>query len=147
LLEGAWGRVISQRPHPVKGYIMYSTISGIVYPFTGAQWRISQGCSKEIYNVQYNIRHSISLYRGGPHPVKGYIMYSTISGIVYPFTGVAACGTVKVRLLVHHLGEEMVDLRGERAGVMHHFDAGCLPLSYSSNPGVNGVSYRGGMGN
>jgi hypothetical protein len=47
-------------PHPVKGYIMYSIISGIVYPVTG----------------------------GGPHPVKGYILYNIISGIVYPFTGV-----------------------------------------------------------
>ena len=31
--------------------------------------------------------------RGGPHPVKGYIMYSIIYGIVYPFTGVRYTGT------------------------------------------------------
>jgi hypothetical protein len=29
------------------------------------------------------------------------------------------------------------------AKVPHPFDAGCLPLSYSGNPGVNAVSYRG----
>jgi hypothetical protein len=28
-------------------------------------------------------------------------------------------------------------------GNHHPFDTGCLPLSYSGNPGVNGVSYRG----
>ena len=27
--------------------------------------------------------------------------------------------------------------------VSHPFDTGCLPLSYSGNPGVNGVSHRG----
>jgi hypothetical protein len=49
-------------PHPVKGYIMYSTIQGTVYPFTCVV----------------------------PHPVKGYTMYSIIQGIVYPFTCVNA---------------------------------------------------------
>jgi len=31
-------------------------------------------------------------HRGGPHPVKGYITYSIIQGIVYPFTGVSDRG-------------------------------------------------------
>ena len=30
--------------------------------------------------------------------------------------------------------------------VSHPFNTGCLPLSYSSNPGVNAVSHREGCG-
>ncbi len=30
--------------------------------------------------------------------------------------------------------------------ILYPLDTGCLPLSYGENPGVNGVSHRGGVG-
>ena len=63
----------------LKGYIMCSVVSGIVYPFTGRGWCV---CT-----------------------LKGYIMYSVVSGIVYPFTGAG-----RLRQTVRQL--EKLDTKG-----------------------------------